>query len=173
MAAAAPVAAASPLVAAPTVLAAEHAAPAAASSTERPFFLLEAQTSRLCLSFSLLLSLPGRFLALRRVVGAAVGLLLQQRLISSSPSRDSSCTRTHNPSAAQALYAARMRASGVVEGLPGVGWGCRTPFPATSAHDVIKPSSYNDVFINIILSIVFIKCPIVNKILAICLLNVS
>jgi hypothetical protein len=79
--------------------------------------------------------LLGRFLALRRVVGVADGLLLQQRLISSSPSRDSSCTRTHNPSAAQALYTARMLASGLKEGLPGVGWGCRTPFPATSAHE--------------------------------------
>jgi hypothetical protein len=135
VAAAAPVAAASPLVAPTNVLAAEHAAPAAAWSTEGPFFLREAQTSRLCLSFSLLLSLPGRFLALRRVVGAAVGLLLQQRLISSSPSRDSSCTRTHNPSAAQALYTARMRETGLKEGLPGVGWGCRTPFPATSAQE--------------------------------------
>jgi hypothetical protein len=129
------VAAAVPLVAATTLLAAEQAAPAAAWSTEGPFFLLEAQTSRLCLSFSLLLSLLGRFLTLRRVVGVADGLLLQQRLISSSPSRDSSCTRTHNPSAAQALYTARMLASGLKEGLPGVGWGCRTPFPATSAHE--------------------------------------
>jgi hypothetical protein len=126
--AAAPVAAPVPLVAATTVLAAEQAAPAAAWSTKEPFFLLEAQTSCLCLSFSLLLSLPGRFLALRRVVGAAVGPLLQQRLISSSPSRESSCTRTHNPSAAQALYTARMRASGL-------NGGCRTPFPATSAHE--------------------------------------
>jgi hypothetical protein len=62
--------------------------------------LLVIQASRLLLSFSLLLSFPGRF---RRVVGtlpeegAAVGVL-QQKLIS-SPSRDSSCTRTHNPSA--------------------------------------------------------------------------
>jgi hypothetical protein len=79
--------------------------------------------------------LLGRFLTLRRVVGVADGLLLQQRLISSSPSRDSSCTRTHKPSAAQARYTARMLASGLKEGLPGVGWGCRTPFPATSAHE--------------------------------------
>ena len=64
VAAATIVAAAVPLVAATTLLAAEQAAPAAAWSTEGPFFLLEAQTSRLCLSFSLLLSLPGRFLAL-------------------------------------------------------------------------------------------------------------
>ncbi len=145
LAAAAPVAAAAFVAAAPvaaatigaatTLLAAEQAAPAAAWSTEGPFFLLEAQTSRLCLSFSLLLSLLGRFLALRRVVGVADGLHLQQRLISSSPSRDSCCTRTHNPSAAQALYAARMLASWLKEGLPGVGWGCRTPFPATSAHE--------------------------------------
>jgi hypothetical protein len=90
---------------------------AAAWCTEGPFILLEAQTSRLCLSFSLLLSLPGRFLALLGVLGAAVGLLLQQRLISSSPSRDPSCTRTHNPSATQALYTARMRATGLKEGL--------------------------------------------------------
>jgi hypothetical protein len=85
LAAATIVAASLPLVAATTVLAAEQAASAAAWSTEGPFFLLEAQTSHLCVSFSLLLSLPGRFLALRRMVGAAVGLLLQQRLISSSP----------------------------------------------------------------------------------------
>jgi hypothetical protein len=78
MAAAAPVAAAAPLaaaafvaataalVAAATILAAGEAAPAAVAwSTEVPFFLLEDQTSRLCLSFSLLLSLLGRFLALR------------------------------------------------------------------------------------------------------------
>ena len=93
--------------------------------------LLVNQASRLLLSFSLLLSFPGRF---RRVVGtlpeegAAVGFL-QQKLISSSPSR------AHNPSAAQALYTASMRASGVEGGLPGVGLGCRTPFPATSAHE--------------------------------------
>jgi hypothetical protein len=47
VAAATIVAAASSLVAATTVLAAEHAAPAASWSTEGPFFLLEAQTSRL------------------------------------------------------------------------------------------------------------------------------
>ena len=99
--------------------------------------LLVIQASRLLLSFSLLLSFPGRF---RRVVGtlpeedAAVGFL-QQKLISSSPSRDSSCTRTHNPSATQALYTASMRASVEEGGLPGVGWGCRVPFPATSAHE--------------------------------------
>ncbi len=28
-----------------------------------------------------------------------------------------------------------MRATGLKEGLPGVGWGCRTSFPATSAHE--------------------------------------
>ncbi len=100
-------------------------------------FLLVIQASRLLLSFSLLLSFPGRF---RRVVGtlseegAAVGFL-QQKLISSLPSRDSSCIRTHNPSAAQALYTVSMRASGVEEGLSGVGWGWRTPFPTTSAHE--------------------------------------
>jgi hypothetical protein len=125
------VAAASPLVAATNVLAAEHAehaAPAAAWSTEGLFFLLEAQTSRLCLS-SLLLLLLGCFLALRREVGAAVGLLLQQRLISSSPSRDSSCTRTHNPSAAQALYTAKMRASGLKGGAAWCGVGLSYTLP--------------------------------------------
>jgi hypothetical protein len=105
MAAAAPMGAAAPVAAdAPVAAASVLAAPVAAAwSTEEPFFLLEDQTSRLCLSFSLLLSLLGRFLALRRVVGADVGLLLQHRLISSSPSRNSSCTRTHNLSAAQDL----------------------------------------------------------------------
>ncbi len=57
VAAATIVAAAAPLVAATTLLAAKQAAPAAVWSTEGPFFLLAAQTSCLCLSFSLLLSL--------------------------------------------------------------------------------------------------------------------
>jgi len=35
----------------------------------------------------------------------------------------------------QALYIARVRASRVEEGLPGVGGGWHTPFPVTSAHE--------------------------------------
>jgi hypothetical protein len=89
------------------------------------------------MSLPLLLLLPGRFLALRGVVGAAVGLLLQQRLISSPPSRDSSCTRTHNPSAAQALYTARMRATGLKGGLPGVGAAIQEAAPPAKR---LKPS---------------------------------
>jgi hypothetical protein len=124
-----------PLVTYTTVLAAEQSAPAAAWSTEGPFFLLEAQTSRLCLSFSLLLSLLGRFLALQRVVGAAVGLLLQQRIISSFPSRVFSCTRTHNSSAAQALNS--QNASKWVEG--GAAW-CGVGKPYTPEMGKSRPS---------------------------------
>ncbi len=65
----------------------------------------------------LLLSLAGRALpCLRVVVGAAeevasLARLLQQKLISSIPSRDSKMTRAHILSATQSLYKARVRAT--------------------------------------------------------------
>lgn len=126
------------------------AALAAGAGAAAELFFLSLHASCLLL----LLSLAGRALPrLRVVVGAAeemasLARLLQQKLISSIPSRDSKMTRAHILSATQSLYKARTWATlGERCDLVGAGGGeltvtpaggcteCTPLLPATSAQE--------------------------------------